>query len=237
MNRAGSGRRSRGTALPPLFGLVLAGGRSTRMGTDKGSLVIRGVPQVVYLYWELRAVCRNVVISVAEPREDGMNATDAGRSGAYRGLPLIHDPTPSCGPIGGIAAAARYNPSAAWLIVACDLPEANRKTAGYLASYRHRRWDAVAYAADEGESGHELAGEPLFAVWEPAALRSAVKALKSGRYAVRPVLATHRVRVVEPPTTGTTTNLNTSSQLADYQSANSRIQEELHDTRTNQSGR
>jgi len=57
------------TSNAKLYGLVLSGGKSTRMGTDKGLIKYHGVPQREYLYDLLSQVCEETFISLREEQE------------------------------------------------------------------------------------------------------------------------------------------------------------------------
>src|SRR5689334_14779389 len=99
--------------FPPLHGLLLAGGSSSRMQTDKAALSFHGQPQLHWAYALLSDVCGQTFVSVRpDQRSEPTRAA----------LPQIIDRQPGIGPIAGIAAAQEEFPDAAWLVVACDLP-------------------------------------------------------------------------------------------------------------------
>ena len=98
----------------PLYGLVLAGGASTRMQRDKAALLYHDRPQLDWTYDLLSEVCERVFVSV---RQDQVEDEVRNR------FPKIVDRLRDKGPIAGIAAAQAEVPEAAWLVVACDLPK------------------------------------------------------------------------------------------------------------------
>ncbi|MDX1545013.1 MAG: NTP transferase domain-containing protein, partial [Christiangramia sp.] len=57
-----------------LYGLVLAGGKSSRMGMDKGDLKYHGKPQRDHLYEMLQEVCDEVFLSLRKDQEDAVKA-------------------------------------------------------------------------------------------------------------------------------------------------------------------
>jgi molybdopterin-guanine dinucleotide biosynthesis protein A len=90
-----------------LAAIVLAGGRSTRMGRDKATLLWLGEPAV-------RRVAR-----LAE----AAGAAQVLVAGGDYGLPFAPDPAPFGGPVGGLLAAAAAMPQAArFLVLAVDAP-------------------------------------------------------------------------------------------------------------------
>ena len=87
--------------------LILIGGKSSRMGTDKGLLNYHGKPQREYLFDLAKKYCTEVYFSCrAEQQFSEQSIID----------------TYSLGPMGGILSAFDFNPNTAWLVVACDMP-------------------------------------------------------------------------------------------------------------------
>ena len=97
----------------PLHGLVLAGGRSTRMGRDKATLAYHGRSQLETAWALLAPRVSDRFVSV-RPDQVG----DPVRAQH----PQIVDGPEGLGPAAGILAAQRAHPQAAWLVLACDLP-------------------------------------------------------------------------------------------------------------------
>ena len=135
-------------------GLVLAGGRSRRMGEDKGLIAYRGQPQVVWLSQLLLEFCASVHVSIGPRQQD---------SSCYGSLQTIIDREPGRGPAGGLMSAWELDPGAAWLLVAVDLPLLDPVTLGALTEGRSRRHLATAFRHPDGPL------EPLCTIWEPAA--------------------------------------------------------------------
>jgi molybdopterin-guanine dinucleotide biosynthesis protein A len=108
---------------PRVSGIVLAGGKSRRMGRDKALLEFDGAPLIARVLARVRAVCAQVLV-VADDVE----------AYARFGAPVIPDVYPGKGSLGGIfsgvyAARAEYA-----LVVACDLPFLNEALLRYLIS-------------------------------------------------------------------------------------------------------
>jgi molybdopterin-guanine dinucleotide biosynthesis protein A len=139
--------------LPALQGLVLAGGRSSRLGRDKGSLDYHGVPQVRWALALLEPVCALTFASIRREQAE---------LPAYRGLPLIIDQGRSAGPASGLLEALRRSPGVAWLVVAADMPLLRPPLLATLVAQRDPAALATAYRHRDGTP------EPLCAIWEPA---------------------------------------------------------------------
>jgi molybdopterin-guanine dinucleotide biosynthesis protein A len=93
----------------PVSGYVLAGGRSSRMGTDKALLRLAGKPLIEHAVAKLRRVCADVDILSSNPA-----------LAAY--APLVPDLHPDCGPISGIEAALIHSRHDWSLILPVDMP-------------------------------------------------------------------------------------------------------------------
>jgi molybdenum cofactor guanylyltransferase len=97
------------TTLFPISGYVLAGGRSSRMGTDKTLLQLAGKPLIEHTVTKLHRVCAEVHILSSNPA-----------LAAYG--PLVPDIHPDCGPVGGMEAALTQSRRDWNLFLAVDLP-------------------------------------------------------------------------------------------------------------------
>src|SRR5487761_1295218 len=107
----------------PLYGLVLAGGRSTRMQRDKAALEYSGRTQLERAVELLTPLVERVFVSIRPDQAgDPLRARFA----------QIVDSGEAEGPIAGIIAAQTRHPDAAWLVLACDLPLLEPRTLEHL---------------------------------------------------------------------------------------------------------
>jgi molybdopterin-guanine dinucleotide biosynthesis protein A len=159
---------------PSIYGLVLAGGASTRMLRDKAALSYHGKPQLQWSWELLDQVCERAFVSV---RAD--QATEAVRAG----LPQILDVLEGKGPIAGIAAAQAAHPEVAWLVLACDLPYLSRATLAYLIANRDPSRLATAF-----RSSHDGLPEPLCAIYEPTSRATIASYIQAGKQCPRKFL-------------------------------------------------
>ncbi|MBT8297765.1 MAG: NTP transferase domain-containing protein [Maribacter sp.] len=148
-----------------IYGLVLSGGKSTRMGKDKGLIAYHGKPQREYLYNLLEKVCSKTFMSIREEQLGGIPST-------FR---TIIDDDVFRGPFNGILSAHKKYPDVAWLVLACDLPLIDEKSLRDLIKARKGSASATAFAQKENPLP-----EPLCAIWEPSALTAAIPYLESG---------------------------------------------------------
>ncbi len=182
----------------PAFGLVLAGGASTRMQRDKAALSYHGQSQLQWTYELLSDLCAATFVSVRPDQRD-----EPVRSG----FPQIVDRQPGAGPIAGITAAMAQHPKAAWLVVACDLPFLTRETLEHLLANRDPQKSATAY-----RSAHDGLPEPLCAIWEPSAREPLFAYFAGGKQCPRKFLINSDARLLDLPEARALDNVNTGAE-------------------------
>jgi molybdopterin-guanine dinucleotide biosynthesis protein A len=185
----------------PLFGLVLAGGASTRMERDKAVLTYHGKSQLAWAFELLSPLCAATFVSVRPDQRD--EATRAR-------FPQIVDREPGAGPIAGIAAALLDHPKVAWLVVACDLPFLTARTLRDLVERRDPQRLATAY-----RSAHDGLPEPLCAIWEPAAREPLLAHMAGGRQCPRKFLIGADIALFDLPDARALDNVNTREEFND----------------------
>jgi molybdopterin-guanine dinucleotide biosynthesis protein A len=179
---------------PPLYGVVLAGGRSRRMRQDKALLCYAGRPQVAVAYDLLREFVEPVFVSCRAGQWDDPAVND---------LPQLYDTLDNVGPIGGILRAFEHDPEVAWLVVACDLPLLTRSLLEGLVGRRDPACLATAFRA----SGSGLP-EPMCAVYEPAASTVLHDYLARGIRCPRKFLINEPSHLLDLPDGAALTNVN-----------------------------
>ncbi|HET8881002.1 MAG TPA: molybdenum cofactor guanylyltransferase MobA [Solimonas sp.] len=183
-------------------GVVLAGGRATRMGSvDKGLSLLHGQPLVAHVLDALRPQLADCMIS-ANRHLDVY---------AQFGAPLVRDAWPDFrGPLAGICAAAQRS-ARPWLLAApCDMPGLPGDLAIQLRCAAQRAGVDAAYAV--------VGGEPLYPLCLLHRRRFAAlhDALMRGQYAVgRWLAAQNAVAVAIDNWRGPPLNLNTPERLTD----------------------
>ena len=154
-------------AEAPISGVVLAGGRSTRFGSDKAAAEIAGASLLERAVRLLESVLADVWVSV-RPEQ----SSDALRS-RFR---CLFDRNPGKGPAAGLEAAHIKAPARAWLAIACDQPGLAGADLGRLITERDPRAAATAYC-----DPHTGAPQPLCAIYEPATLAGLARETAAGR--------------------------------------------------------
>jgi molybdopterin-guanine dinucleotide biosynthesis protein A len=184
--------------MTPLYGLVLAGGSSTRMKRDKACLNYGGRNQLDRAVTLAARHCGKVFVSVrAWQLADRVRAQ----------WPMLVDSVPGEGPIVGIRSAMAAYPEAAWLVMACDLPFLADAALEYLLCHRDPDLLATAFL-----SAHDNLPEPLCAVWEPAAAAALAQYQGAGGKCPRKFMLGHAVKLVEPVDKRALDNVNTPEE-------------------------
>lgn len=179
-----------------LYGLVLAGGKSTRMKVDKSILDYHGTTQVEHTVRLLQKYCDKVFIS---------NRKDQRELPGHTIAPQIHDQAEfsDIGPVGGILSAMTLHPQAAWLILACDLPFITAGTLQTLIAKRNKEKIATAYI-----SAHDQLPEPLCAIWEARSAPRILEFVKQGLQCPRKILINSDVQLIQPQQKNALDNIN-----------------------------
>ncbi|MEO9891257.1 NTP transferase domain-containing protein [Aurantibacter sp.] len=194
------------TSIAKLNGLVLSGGKSTRMGTDKGLITYHKVPQREHLYNLLGEVCDHTFISLRGEQEKEMS----------HGFATLADEDKFRGPFNGILSAHNFDKKAAWLVLACDLPLIDIAALKELIEARDPNKYATAFANDENPLP-----EPLCAIWEPHALQKAITYLEAGNGSCpRKFLINNDTKLVFPKNKNVILNANS---VQDYNAALTKI--------------
>lgn len=187
-------------AADPVFGLVLAGGESRRMGRDKALLVRDGQSQLGYGAALLEAVTDKVFISTRREQKD-----DEERSRFAQ----IVDRYDGIGPVAGILSAMDAHPEVNWLIVACDLPNIDQATLKYLLDNCSADHPFTAY-----RSSYDGLPEPLCAIYRSGSDEIVRQFVNDGIVCPRKILIRSDTHLLEQPHPNALDNINTPDDLA-----------------------
>jgi len=107
--------------FPQVAGVVLAGGKSKRYGSNKAFARLGGIPLIERILRVLASTFVHVYIITNSPDEY-----------SYLGLPMYRDIIKGLGPVGGIYTALRVMKEEGGFFVGCDLPLLNRDLIRYM---------------------------------------------------------------------------------------------------------
>jgi molybdenum cofactor guanylyltransferase len=162
---------------PAITGVVMAGGNSSRMGTDKGLLHYRGKPLIQYAIDALKPQCSEIIISTQNQEYSQF------------GLPLVHDEIPDCGPIGGIYSVLKTSLTDYILVLACDMPFVSSETIQILMS-EVEDFDCVVPRVNG-------MFEPLCGVYSKLLIKKIEERLKTGHYSLYGLIVESNCRFVD----------------------------------------
>jgi len=184
-----------------LYGLVLAGGKSQRMGQDKALLARGDQSQLAYVVQLLEGLVDRVFVSARADQQD-----EAERSQFEQIIDRYQD----MGPVAGILSAMDEYPDADWLVVACDLPNVDASTISHLIERRSSTQPFSAYS-----SSHDGLPEPLCAVYT-AQSSDIVRGFVAERiHCPRKMLIRSDTLLLEQPDPRSLDNVNTPDDLRD----------------------
>lgn len=103
-----------------ITGIILAGGKSLRMGEDKGLILYNGRPMITYSIDLLKQFCSRILISTANP---------AYQVFGYRTIP---DTFAGIGPLGGLYSCIKESTSKINICLPCDLPKMQSGIIDYM---------------------------------------------------------------------------------------------------------
>ena len=109
-----------GPSEKSITGIILAGGKSSRMGKEKGLVPFRGEPLISYSLELLIPFCGEIIISANTPEYKSF------------GYPVITDEISGAGPMGGLYSALKHSTTYENLVLPCDTPFINKEFIRFL---------------------------------------------------------------------------------------------------------
>jgi molybdenum cofactor guanylyltransferase len=177
--------------------VILAGGKSSRMGHDKSLLRVDGAPLIRRIHDQLAARFDEILVSASEPDKY-----------AFLGVKTVPDRVPGKGPLMGIASAVEAARHDRVFVTACDIPQVDLDTVARLL--------VLAEDCDCAIPVSSVGREPLFAVYRKSAVRAMHDALDSGERRIDVVFPRVRTRYVDLGHAPWYRNLNTPEDVAAF---------------------
>lgn len=146
-------------------GVILAGGKSTRMGADKAFLEIGREEMIRRIAGELKKVFKEILICGGKEE-----------TGKRLGLKVVGDLIKGGGPLSGIHAALHHMSHQKCLVVACDMPFINAGMAQCIVKH--------AEGYDVAVPRHGIHLQPLFAVYGRGCIPAIEQSLAASRYKI-----------------------------------------------------
>lgn len=184
----------------PVYGLVLAGGESRRMGSDKALLLRGGKSQLAHVVALLEPLVERVFVST---RPGQQSEPERSR------YDQVVDRYEGIGPVAGILSAMDEFPDVDWLVVACDLPNVDDTTLRYLLDEASPAQPFTAF-----RSSHDGLPEPLCALYRPGGESTVRRFVSDGVVCPRKILINSDTQLLDQPDPTALDNVNTPDDLA-----------------------
>lgn len=178
--------------------ILLAGGRSSRMGTDKRLLDVDGLPLVEHVYRQIQGMFGEVLLSLAGAPCPGI--PDARR---------VADRFGNAGPMGGVASALEQSVHNINFVTACDIPSI---PLGFVQSMLRRSGNHQIVVPVDKNGRYE----PLFAVYSKSVLPRMRRLLESGERRIRMLFDKVNTSRIDIPVGIDLRNLNTKADYLAY---------------------
>ncbi len=185
--------------------IILAGGRSRRMGRDKAFIQVAGVRLFDYVYSRCRSFFSEVVVVTNWPRQFQ----------GYHAL-IVADEVQGAGSLGGLYTGLLWAKHYYAFCVACDMPFLRPEVIAHLVAKKNN-YDVVIPKTKEGL-------EPLHALYSKKCIEPIKTLLDSGRFKITEFLPKVRVRYCEEeeirmldPSLSSFININTKKDLLKVQ--------------------
>jgi molybdenum cofactor guanylyltransferase len=176
-----------------LCGLVLVGGKSSRMGEAKAHVILSDQPLWRVQQKTLQACCREVFFSSSPLLTPPLSVSQD----------VVIDDVfyPPIGPLGGVLSAMKKHPTWSWFVLACDLPFFDNDATQFLLAHRDRGKKATIF-----ERNGNL--EPLAGIYEPTIFEDLTNAWAKGALCLQKILASLDVARIQAPEVRWLTNMN-----------------------------
>ena len=162
-----------------LTGIILCGGKSSRMGADKGLVNYKGKPLVQYSIELLQTYCDEVLLSCNNEDYKKFN------------LPLIPDEIKNIGPMGGIYSTLNSSNNEYCIIIGCDVPNINHNLINLLIhSNKLKEYDFIVPI-------HQGKIEPLCAIYSKTVLNYIQQLIMVDNYKLQELLKKGRANFID----------------------------------------
>ncbi|MEZ5198543.1 MAG: molybdenum cofactor guanylyltransferase [Bacteroidales bacterium] len=160
-----------------LNGIVLCGGRSKRMGKEKGLCLLKEKPMITYAIDLCNRFCNSIIIGANNPDYISF------------GYPVINDEIAGIGPLGGIYTCLKSSPSDDNFILSCDIPLVSLELVQFILSKREKY--EVVIPVFNGFL------EPLCAYYNRSIVLGLENAIEKKSYKIQDVLKSLNTRYLE----------------------------------------
>ncbi len=178
--------------------VILAGGKSSRMGKDKSLLPINGVPMIQHIYSQLAPYFKEILV-----------ATDNTKLFDFLDIKIVNDHETCRGPLAGISAGLEASKYDINFMVACDIPDIDIKTVCMMIK-EAEGYDGVIPTTKGGYM------EPMFAIYRKCMLPAVRQTLLCGENKILKVFPYCNIKYMNLGKADWLRNLNTENDYTEY---------------------
>ena len=188
-----------------ITGIILAGGKSKRMGTDKGLVILNNKPFIEHIISVLEALVSNIIIVSDSKNYDSF------------GLNRIDDEIKDAGPLAGVYSGLKTSKNTYNLVLSCDIPLINKILLKQLICNNEADVDII-QVESQGQS------MPLIALYKKQCEPIFYKLLSTGERRLRFAVNSCKVKTIllDASSAIFTTNINSPEQLKQISNDNNR---------------
>jgi molybdopterin-guanine dinucleotide biosynthesis protein A len=161
-------------------GIILSGGKSSRLGEEKGLALFRGRPLIEYAIDILRPVCEQIIVS----------ANNQLNRYAEYGYQVVVDEVKNAGPIGGLFTCLKMSSTQYNFVLSCDTPFVDSRLYPYLLEHIENFQIAAPL-----HKGNLI--EPLVACYATNVLWDIQRSIENERYKLHDVFGEIRFKAVK----------------------------------------
>lgn len=180
-----------------ITGIILAGGKSQRMGVDKGLMLYNGKPMITYSIDLLKRFCSRILISTVNPEYEVF------------GYPTIADTYSGKGPLGGLYSCIKESSSEINICLPCDLPKMQSRILEYMLNASDGKHCIIPLTPHP---------EPLVAIYPTPVLTVVHQLITAGKYKMTEIFEhfpVHYISVEEFPGENNLTCFTNFNSLVD----------------------
>ena len=157
-------------------GYILAGGKSSRMGTDKGLLLIEGKAMIEYVIEQMPPIFDKLVIVSNNPEYEKF------------GLKVIPDLIKDIGPAGGIYTALHHSEAKLNFMVSCDMPFVTQEAIAFIV--KNADENQIVLLENQGKL------EPLFGVYSKECEEKWLQLIQQGKFKLQDMVLHFKVKTI-----------------------------------------
>lgn len=193
--------------------IILCGGRSKRMGKDKGSLILKGKPMILHVLDTISDIADEIILVLRDKKQ--VESYKKLLNKDYGHLDIVTDKYKDQGPLIGILTGLSAIKSDYAQILPCDSPFISQEfVLNMFKAIENNKYDAV---VPVWEDGHV---EPLHSIYKKTVSDTISKLIEEGKMDVKSLIMNINARYVDTKELDTTTksfqNINTIREFQNY---------------------